>query len=252
MLKRYAEELQADGFCDSFDAEFFAKQNAKVVKDAEEYYRAMFTRDRDTWNMRDSHMVSTLKDIMEHLDIVNGHRTRAVIWAHNSHLGDAGYTDNLHRGKTNIGQLVRMSLGLENTYNIGFTSFHGTVAAADNWNEDVKIKRVKHGMEGSWERLFHEVGIPSFLLVFRTNDSRAPISSPMVNKALSQKPLLERAIGVVYRPMTERQSHYTRADLPNQFDTVIHIDRTFAVKPLDEVSALNIEEHEEETYPSGL
>jgi len=247
MLNQYAEASKSSGFHGD-DEIFFARQNAKVVKNAEEYYRSMFTG--NTWNMRDGHMVETLRDIMEHLETSNGLPQKAVVWAHNSHLGDAGATDSAARGETNVGELVRKNWNLEQTFNIGFTTHTGTVSAADNWDENVRFKKVRPGMANSYELLFHQVEIPNFNLVFRSNDRKVPTDEEL-NRELAKK-RLERAIGVIYRPDTERSSHYFYAKLPNQFDSIIHIDTTKAVKPLDKISALNIEEHEEETYPFGL
>jgi len=231
---------------------FAAEINAKVVKNAEEYYRNMFTG--NTWNLRDSHMVDTLKDIMTFVEkskkeVGSTSVAKAVVWAHNSHLGDASYTESSRSREVNIGQLVRKEWGLQNTYNVGFTTYTGTVSAADEWDGDVRTKKVNPGLSGSYEELFHSVGQDEFMLLFRVNDG----SGIKVDKELVQelsKNRLERAIGVIYRPDTERQSHYFNCKLSSQFDSLIHIDRTNAVQPLDAESVIN--ENEPETYPVGL
>jgi len=248
MLKQYGEQTKQSGFHGD-DEIFYARENARVVRDAEEYYRSMFTE--NTWNMRDKHMVDTLKDIIEHFEGQSPDvPQKVVVWAHNSHLGDASATDSSLSGQTNVGELVRKQWGLTKTFNIGFTTFHGTVAAADNWDEPVKFKKVRPALANSYEFLFHQVDIPNFDLLFRTNDANVEIDK-QVRQELEKK-RLERAIGVIYRPDTERASHYFHAKIPQQFDAVIHIDKSRAIKPLDRVSALNIEEHEEETWPFGL
>lgn len=228
---------------------FYATQNAKVVKDAEEYYRSMFTE--NTWNMRDRHMVETLFAVLEHLKSVHPAHTvtKAAVWAHNSHLGDASETEaGSKRGETNIGALARETFGIESTYNVGFTGYDGTVSAADSWDDPRKTKRVRPGLAESYEHLFHSVGIPNFMLHFRSNSPAVPIDKELVSKL--EVPRLERAIGVIYRPDTERWSHYFDCKISKQFDTIIHMDHTSALKPLDTTS--QEEPQEPETYPFGL
>jgi erythromycin esterase-like protein len=210
------------------------------VINAEEYYREMFRGRVSSWNLRDRHMVETLSALAAHLEM-QGQSAKTVVWAHNSHLGDARATDMARRGEWNVGQLVREGFGDENACLIGFTTFTGTVAAASNWNETAQIKKVRHAMEGSYENLFHQTGTPEFFLNLRDEKIRQTL----------RKPLLERAIGVIYRPETERVSHYFYADLPNQFDGVIHFDTTRAVEPLDRIASLTREDAPE-TFPEGI
>ncbi|HEX6608675.1 MAG TPA: erythromycin esterase family protein, partial [Chloroflexia bacterium] len=192
------------------DEFFFAEQNARLVKNAEEYYRSMFHGRVSSWNLRDTHMVETLDALVGHLDRQGG-RSKVVLWAHNSHLGDARATQMGQGGEVNIGQLVRERHDGD-TALIGFTTYTGTVTAASDWDEPAERKRVRPGLPGSYEALFHEVGIPRFWL---------PLHSGPAADAL-RRPRLERAIGVIYRPDTERISHYFTAELPAQFDAVIH------------------------------
>jgi erythromycin esterase-like protein len=227
LQRRAFDYMNRDGFI-ARDEYFFAEQNARLVINAEEYYREMFRGRVSSWNLRDRHMVQ-------------GQSAKTVVWAHNSHLGDARATDMARRGEWNVGQLVREGFGDENACLIGFTTFTGTVAAASNWNETAQIKKVRHAMEGSYENLFHQTGTPEFFLNLRDEKIRQTL----------RKPLLERAIGVIYRPETERVSHYFYADLPNQFDGVIHFDTTRAVEPLDRIASLTREDAPE-TFPEGI
>src|SRR5688572_11334484 len=224
-----------DGRRDLFDAQ----QNAAVVRNAERYYRTMFAGRVSSWNVRDRHMMETLERIVAHLER-DGARAKVVVWAHNSHLGDARYTAMADEGELNLGQLVRQRYG-EESFLLGFTTSTGTVTAASNWDEPPQTKQVRPPLPGSYERLFHELGEPAFLLPFARE---APL------EALDE-PLLERAIGVIYRPETERQSHYFTARIAKQFDAVIHFDRTRAVVPLDPGPGWS---HEDlpETYPTGM
>ena len=238
-LQRRATDLsERDGLV-AEDEYFFAEQNARLVKNAEEYYRQMFAGRADTWNLRDTHMADTIDAMMRHLDRTRGERTRAVVWAHNSHLGDARHTQPGDGGEINVGQLCRERWGSD-AFNIGFTTHTGTVAAASAWGGPVQNKTVKPSMPGSYERLLHDVGIEQFLLLFGRN--------PDVANALAPQ-RLERAIGVIYRPETERISHYFKASLPKQFDAVIHIDTTTAVRPLEQSAPFV--HTEAEAYPTG-
>lgn len=194
-----------------------ALQNARVVVNGEAYYRLSF-QGVNTWNVRDQHMMETLQALDAHYS--DDEPAKLVVWAHNSHVGDARATERSAIGELNIGQLAREHYEDE-AFLIGFTAYTGTVMAADAWDFPGYVKEVQPGMEGSYELLFHEVGIPNFMLVL---DDDTP-------EALAEE-RLERAIGVIYRPETERLSHYFRANLSEQFDLVIHMDRTSAVKPL--------------------
>ena len=230
--------MNRDGFI-ARDEYFFAEQNARLVINAEEYYREMFHGRVSSWNLRDRHMSETLIALAEHLE-AQGKSPKIVVWAHNSHLGDARATDMGRRGEWNVGQLIREKFA-DRTVNIGFATFAGTVTATSNWDEPARLKRVNEGMKGSYEYLFHQTELPRFFLDLRNDDIR--------NSLLEQR--LERAIGVIYRPETERLSHYFYADLAGQFDAVIHFDLTRGVEPLDTVPSWKSEDLPE-TFPVGI
>lgn len=221
------------------DEQFVAEQNARLVKNAERYYRAMFRGRVSSWNLRDSHMADTVEALLAHLGR-DGHESRLVVWAHNSHLGDARATEMGARGEHNVGQLLRERFGSA-VFSVGFTTHTGTVTAATDWEAPAELKSVVPSLPGSYERLLHDCGRDRFYL---------SLSTPDVRKAL-REPRLERAIGVIYRPETERGSHYFHARLPDQFDSVIHIDVTSAVAPLERVGVTD-EEEIPETYPTAL
>jgi erythromycin esterase-like protein len=237
LRRRAAEYATRDGRV-AADEYFFAEQNARLVRNAEAYYRSMFGGRVESWNLRDTHMVDTLEGLLDHVARTAG-RGRAVVWAHNSHLGDARATEMRDRGELNVGQLARERWG-RGVRSIGFSTHAGTVTAASNWDEPAGRKRVRPSLAGSWERLFHDTGIPRFLLLLDDAELRDLLASPR----------LERAIGVIYRPETERASHYFRARLAHQFDAVIHIDETRALEPLEPWA---IDEADlPETYPTAL
>jgi erythromycin esterase-like protein len=220
------------------DEYFFAEQNARLVANAETYYRAMFGGRAESWNVRDEHMMETLEALLAHASR-DGRPARAVVWAHNSHLGDARATQMGASGELNLGQLVRQRFDSD-AWLIGFTTHTGTVTAARNWDDPAERRQVRPSLSGSYERLFHDADIDRFLLMLRDTAARDAL---MVER-------LERAIGVIYRPETERPSHYFRARLPEQFDAVLHIDRTSALEPLERWA---LEEADlPETYPSGV
>ena len=198
---------------------FDAAQNARLVASAEQYYRTMYYGSVRSWNLRDEHMFETLKQLLD----FRGADAKAVVWAHNSHLGDASATEMGTRGEHNVGQLCREHFG-EDVYLVGFGTDRGTVAAASAWNGPMEVKTVRPAHEESYERLMCEAGPERFLLPLRD-------ASPAFRRAL-QEERLERAIGVIYRPETELQSHYFRASLPRQFDEYIWLDETQAVTPL--------------------
>jgi erythromycin esterase-like protein len=221
-VQRRRAELSERGGRVPEDELFYTEQNARLVRNAEEYYRTMFRGRVDSWNLRDRHMSETLEALIAHLGR-NGRRARVVVWEHNSHVGDARATEMGRLGEWNVGQLTRERMG-DKAMLIGFTTYTGTVTAASDWDAPAEWKQVRPALAESFEALFHTVGIPDFLLPLRGNDR--------IVEALDQ-PRLERAIGVIYRPETERASHYFEAWLPDQFDAVIHIDETNAVEPLD-------------------
>jgi erythromycin esterase-like protein len=216
---------------------FSAMENAQVVQDAERYYRTMFSGRVSSWNLRDRHMAETLNRLLQHL----GPESKLVVWAHNSHLGDARATEMGRMEELNLGQLVRQQHG-NKAYLLGFTTYSGEVTAASNWDEPAERKIVRRALPTSVEALFHGTGLGDFLL---------PLRDPGVRKALDT-PMLERAIGVIYRPETERVSHYFETRLPEQFDAVIHIDRTRALIPLETSVTWQRGEEVPETYPSAV
>jgi erythromycin esterase-like protein len=218
---------------------FYAEQNARLVKNAEEYYRSMFRARALSWNLRDKHMVETLEALMEFLS-TGTEAPKIVVWEHNSHLGDARATEMGSTGEWNVGQLVRERHGDEALL-IGFTTHAGTVTAASDWHAPAERKRVREALPGSYEALFHDVGLARFYLPLGKENRVAEL----------RKPRLERAIGVVYLPETERASHYFLACLPDQFDAVLHIDRTRAVEPLERTVEWERGEVPE-TFPSGV
>jgi len=218
---RIATIIASDGRL-AEDQAFFAEQNARLVVNAERYYRSMFQRSASAWNLRDRHMADSLDALVRYLGRY-GQWTGVAVWAHNSHLGDARATGMGASGELNLGQLARERHG-EDTRLIGFTTDHGWVTAASNWDEPPDFKAVRPALPESYEALFHQSGVSDFLLPL--------VERTELVRALSD-PRLERAIGVIYRPETERWSHYFDARLPDQFDAVLHFDETHAVKPLE-------------------
>lgn len=238
LQRRAAEYANRDGFV-ARDEFFFAEQNARLVKNAEEYYREMFRGRVSSWNLRDRHMAETLDALAAHLE-EEKQPSKIVVWAHNSHLGDARATEMGERGEWNVGQLVRERYKNDARL-IGFTTHTGTVAAADNWDEPAQLKRVRPSHKDSYEQIFHKTELGQFFLNLREKETQELLSQPQ----------LERAIGVIYRPETERVSHYFTAVLSEQFDGIIHFDETRAVESIEVASALS-EIDAPETFPEGL
>jgi protein-L-isoaspartate(D-aspartate) O-methyltransferase len=213
-----------------------AVQNARLVANAERYYRSMYSGYSDSWHLRDQHMFDTLEALLSY----GGENSKVVVWEHNSHVGNARATDMLVRGQYNVGQLCREAYG-DQAYLIGFGTHTGTVAAASDWGDPMEIKQVQPSLTGSWERLCHESRVPAFRLPLRH-----PGSDSLDTRLHDRR--LERAIGVIYRPETERQSHYFLAQLAGQFDEYIWFDRTEAVTPLKTETLRGVPD----TYPFGL
>jgi erythromycin esterase-like protein len=231
--------LRRDGIA-AEEEQFYAEQNAHLVIEAERYYSSMFEQREQSWNLRDRHMADTLARLLAHLDRT-GPPARVVVWAHNSHVGDARRTEMSRRGELNLGQLVRERCGAEACL-IGLTTYEGTVSAASDWGAPVERKRVRPALPESYEALLHGTGIPALML---------PLGRHGLAATWLTEPLLERAIGVIYRPETERLSHYFHADLADQFDAVLHFDRTRAVEPL-EPGEVWVRGEPPETYPTAL
>jgi erythromycin esterase-like protein len=238
MLSRQLEHGvdDADEFLD-------AAQNSRLVEAAERYYRAMYYGGAASWNLRDTHMFQTL----EHLLDAKGPSAKAIVWAHNSHIGDARFTEmGMTRGELNIGQLCRQRHG-SRCASIGFGTHEGTVAAATDWDGDMEVKTVRPSRADSYERLFHDAGRARCLVDMHEARHTALRQGLM-------EPRLERFIGVIYRPETERWSHYSEASLPLQFDAYVWFDRTEAVKSLgpEHVRAGAASRGSDDTYPFGL
>ena len=231
LMKKRVDYCRADG-----ERFFNAEQNARLVANAERYYRTMYYAENNSWNQRDQHMFETLQSVLK----FRGPTSKAVIWEHNSHIGDARATQMSARGEFNIGQLARQEYG-DNAYLIGFGTDHGTVAAASEWGGPMEVKQVQPSHIDSYERICHETMTDNFLLPLRK-----PLQEITRNKLLSER--LERAIGVIYRPETELQSHYFYASLPRQFDEYIWFDETRAVEPLTRETIKGMPD----TFPFGL
>ena len=235
-LRRRAGELsRIDGY-PAREELFSAEQNARLIRNAEQYYRSMFRGRDESWNLRDRHMAETLEALRERLGASAG----IVVWAHNSHLGDARATEMGRRGELNLGQLVRERAG-EACCAVGLSTYTGTVTAASDWDAPAERKRVRPGLPGSYETLLHEAAHERFWLDLHEAD---------LARALADE-RLQRAIGVIYRPQTERWSHYFGARLPQQFDVFVHLDQTAALRPLEIDSGWS-EGEPPETYPSAL
>ncbi|HEY8563866.1 MAG TPA: erythromycin esterase family protein [Beijerinckiaceae bacterium] len=235
LLEKQAAYAGRDG---GREAYLDATQNARIVQAAERYYRIMYRGSVESWNVRDRHMFDTLQGILQ----AGGPQAKAVVWAHNSHIGNAAATAMGWEGEFNIGELAKTAYGDEAVL-IGFGTDRGTVAAADDWDEPMQVKAVRPARPDSHEGLFREAGLPRALVDLRPDRAGA------LRRALAE-PRLERAIGVVYRPQTERQSHYFEAVLPEQFDAYLWFEETRAVTPLP--GPAEARSGEDETYPSGL
>lgn len=235
-----ASLLQRDGQ-NAADDLFYAQQNARLVMNAEEYYRTMFRGRVSSWNLRDQHMAETLDALAKHQSRATGKPAKIVVWEHNSHIGDARATEIGQQGEWNVGQLARELYGKEAVL-IGFTTYQGTVTAASDWDAPAERKRVRPGLAGSYEDALHQAGIARFMLPLRKKN---PATQALFDRRL------ERAIGVIYHPETERQSHYFYANLTQQFDAVLHFDETRAVEPLEPASPLKTGEAPE-TFPVGV
>ncbi|QSX79952.1 erythromycin esterase family protein [Lysobacter solisilvae] len=221
------------------EALFFAEQNARLVRNAEAYYRTMFRGRQSSWNLRDTHMMETLQALVDR-GARGAARAKIVVWAHNSHLGDARATQMGEQGELNLGQLVRQRHGGDSLL-VGFSTYRGTVTAAHDWDDPAQTRNVRAGLPGSFEALFHGTRLPAFQL---------DLHDPELRHAL-RTPRLQRAIGVIYRPQTERYSHYFDVRLPDQFDWLVHLDETTALEPLDPAAWAPGDEPPE-TWPSGL
>jgi erythromycin esterase-like protein len=239
LQQRAADYMRRDGV-DAADAYFYARQNAQLVMNAEQYYRTMFHGRVASWNLRDRHMADTLDALVLHLSQQRREQAKVVVWAHNSHIGDARATEVHTLGEWNLGQLLRERHNKQVRL-IGCSTYDGWVTAASRWDGPAQRKRVLPALQGSYEALLHD-HLPSNYVLPLT--AGTPISTVLHEK------WLERAIGVLYMPATERQSHYFFACLPRQFDAIVHIDRSSAVTPLETVGRSGGEAPE--TFPAGV
>ncbi|PYH43208.1 putative erythromycin esterase [Aspergillus saccharolyticus JOP 1030-1] len=235
----YAETDVHDG-----EESHSSQQNAYLVRDAERYYKAMYYSSASSWTLRDTHMVDTLRRVLKSRPV----GSKALVWAHNSHCGDARFTSmGTRRKEVNIGQLCRERFGRDNVAILGCGTHTGTVAAAHEWDEDMEVMAVRPSRPDSWEWVAHNTGVPRFVWDFREDRIAPDFKAALAEE--SQR--LERFIGVIYRPDTERMSHYSQADLQQQFDAYVWFDETEAVKPLETVQPKTVMGMEE-TYPFGL
>ncbi|KAJ3054507.1 hypothetical protein HK097_001630 [Rhizophlyctis rosea] len=270
----------AKGLSDDEDGpqerKWVAMMNALVVSDAEKYYRCMLEEDEKTWNIRDTHMVQVLDELVKHHQSPTGGPAKAIVWAHNSHLGDASATDmGKRRGEINVGQLCREKWGTDKVFNIGFLSNTGTVTAADEWDEPAQNMTLNPSMRDSVEDILYDAcgrNMENFMLIMKTKETdggRKKDVDPAVTRLLS-KPLLQRYVGVLYKPATERWSHYSKSELANQrdisnklmtlctktnkkFDACVYLHSTTGITPLDATNHFpDADENVPDTYPFAL
>lgn len=239
-IQRHASSYAKNDGRAAEDEYFYAEQNARVVAEAEHYYRTMLDEDTSSWNLRDTHMVDTLERLAQHIARTTG-RAKMIVWAHNSHVGDASATSMGRRGEINVGSLMRSRHGRDAVL-VGFTTYTGTVTAAPEWHRPEERKSVRDARPDSYEGVFHGLGVPAFYL---------PLRMHRPHLAGLPESMLERAIGVVYKPQTELVSHYFRANILQQFDALFHYDRTRAVEPLERTAVWEAGEVPE-TFPSGV
>jgi erythromycin esterase-like protein len=241
LVEMQLRKLARSGRSPDGDAWFHAVQQAHVVRNAEAYYRSMFAGRTESWNLRDTHMADTVDMVAAHVG--RGAPAKLILWAHNSHVGDARATEMGDDGQITLGQLMRERHPGE-TALVGFSTHEGAVVAAHDWDELPEKKRVRPSLPGSWEHLFHQAESSRFYLL--GSDLKRAVGENAVR--------LQRAIGVIYRPETERQSHYFHSRLADELDLVIHIDSTRALEPLDpiDVEESSVEPELPETYPTGV
>jgi len=228
---------------DGRDAWFNAEQNALVARDAERYYRTMVRGGPTSWNVRDHHMVDTLNRLMDH----HGRTAKAIVWEHNTHVGDARFTDMRRAGMVNVGQLVREGHGerpdeRDGVVLVGFGSYRGTVIAGDEWGAPMRRMRVPEGRQGSWEDILHRAHAGNQLHLFDGSDDGGI--------AGLDHPLEHRAIGVVYDPAAERWGNYVPTIVPRRYDAFLYVDQTKALDPLH--MPVHVGGDEPETYPTGM
>ncbi|KAJ3030144.1 hypothetical protein HDV00_009087 [Rhizophlyctis rosea] len=239
------------------ERKWVAMMNALVVKDAEQYYRCMLEEDEKTWNIRDNHMVRVLQELVKHHQGSDGRPAKAVVWAHNSHLGDASATDmGKRRGEVNVGQLCRQKFGADRVYNVGFLCNIGSVTAADEWDSPAQRMTLNPSLRDSVEDILYDAcgrNLPNFLLIMKTKDEGKKRDLDAEMTRLLQKPLLQRYVGVLYKPDTERWSHYSKSELANQFDATVYLHVTTGINPLDKTNHFpDADENVPDTFPFAL
>ena len=230
-IRRKAPEYREDGR----EAYFNAEQNALAVRNAERYYRAMVRGGASSWNVRDRHMVETLDRLMEH----HGPESRAIVWEHNTHIGDARATDMARAGMVNVGQLVREAHAEEGVVLVGFSSYRGSVIAGEEWGAEMEEMEVPPARAGSWEQILHDAAAEDRLLIFEEEEPD-----------FMTEPRGHRAIGVVYDPDAERWGNYVSTVLPFRYDALLYLDRTRALEPLH--MRARDDGEAPETFPSGM
>jgi len=216
------------------EREFVMQQNALVALNGENYYRTMVSDNAASWNIRDNHMAETLKRLLH----LHGKNSKAIVWEHNTHVGDAKYTDMSRSGETNVGELARKAYGEKNVFIVGFGSYEGSVIAAKKWGGDIEVMNVPAAQEGSWEHLLHQLSVPDKIIL-----SKELKGNRSLNKWISH-----RAIGVVYNPQIEHLGNYVPSILPRRYDAFIFLDKTTALHPLQ--TPVNANEPPD-TYPWG-
>jgi erythromycin esterase-like protein len=232
-MRSRASEFRDDGP----DAYFNAEQNALVARNAELYYRMMVRGGPGSWNVRDHHMVETLDRLMSH----HGENAKAIVWEHNTHIGDARFTDMARSGMVNVGQLVRQSHERDGVVLVGFGTHHGSVMAGREWGATMEIMKVPDAREGSYEHAMNHSGIGDSLFIFPQGESDSTSNL--------REPRGHRAIGVVYDPRTEHWGNYVPTILPGRYDAFIYIDETKAVDALH--MGVLVDGEVPETFPSG-
>jgi erythromycin esterase len=217
------------------EADFVLEQNALAALDGERYYRAMVTNGVESWNIRDRHMTETLKRLLS----FHGPASKAIVWEHNTHVGDARHTDMARNGEVNVGQLVRKEFGENNVFIVGSGTFQGTVIAAEGWGQPIKTMEVPKAEQGSWEEILHKLG--------GTGTNKIILSKDIVNNKFFGKQIGNRAIGVVYHPDEGQFPYYVPSVIPKRYDAFIFIDYTNALHPIN----IKLQNEPPDLYPSG-
>lgn len=231
-LWKQIQEITPDGESKT-EAHFVMEQNALVAKNAERYYSTMVSNSSDSWNIRDNHMMETLKRLVN----FHGQNSKAIIWEHNTHVGDARYTDMAAGGMINVGQLARQEWGQDQVYIVGFGSYEGSVIAAREWGSEREVMQMPEAAEGSWENILHQLN----------TENKIIISRQIEDMELLKRPIGHRAIGVVYQPHLESFGNYVPSIIPKRYDVFLYFDKTTALHPLD----MPVKNEPPDLYPWG-